>query len=64
VVVSLHLVEENFLFVIFALGNQELTQKIEDFLADVSHLPLDVALILLDFINVVLVALVVFFFLN
>jgi len=64
VVVSLHLVEENLLFVIFALGNQELTQKIEDFLADVSHLPLDVALILLDFINVVLVALVVFFFLN
>jgi len=64
VVVSLHLVEENLLFVIFALGDQELAQQFEDFLADVSHFLLDDVLVLLHFIYVVRVALVVFFFLD
>ena len=63
-VVSLHLVEENFSVIVFALGDEELTQEIEDFLADVSHLLLDVALVLFHLIYVVSVALVVFFFLN
>ena len=63
-VVGLHLVEEYFAFACLSIWNQKFSQQVQNLLANISQLLLDRRLVCLDLVDILIVAFIVFFFLD
>ena len=63
-VVGLHLVEEYFAFACLSIWNQKFSQQVQNLLANISQLLFDGRLVGLDLVDILVVAFIVFFFLD